>query len=165
VMLSGETAVGAYPVEAVSTMAEIARVAEADIARDGWPLQPWAQRPTTISDAISYGACDIARKIGAVAIVTPTATGGTARAVARYRPSPRIVAVSPHPRTVRQLALVWGVTPLLRGEAADAEAMIAGSNDAVLARGLGECGQVVVMTAGVQAKAGATNLIKAHVLQ
>ena len=97
VMLSGETAVGAYPVEAVSTMAEIARVAESDIARDGWPLQPWAQRPTTISDAISYGACDIARKIRAVAIVTSTATGATALAVARYRPSPRIIAVSPRP--------------------------------------------------------------------
>jgi pyruvate kinase len=164
VMLSGETSVGAYPVEAVSTMAEIARVVEADIARDGWPLQEWAQRPARTSDAISYGACDIARKIGAVAIVTPTATGATARAVARYRPSQRIVAVSPRPRTVAQLTLAWGVTPLLRDEVAEADAVIPSSNDAVLAAGLAEAGDLVVMTAGVQARAGSTNLIKAHIL-
>ncbi|MEE4275067.1 MAG: pyruvate kinase [Thermoleophilia bacterium] len=165
VMLSGETSIGAYPVEAVGTMAEIARVVEADIARDGWPLQEWAQRRARTSDAISYAACDLARKIGAVAIVTPTATGATARAVARYRPSARVVAVSPRPRTVTQLALAWGVTPLLRDEVPHADAVIPSSNDAVLAAGLGAAGDLVVMTAGVHATAGSTNLIKAHVLQ
>ena len=165
VMLSGETSVGAYPVEAVSTMAEIARVIEADIAQDGWPLQAWAQRPARTSDAISYAACDIARKIGAVAIVTPTATGATARAVARYRPSSRIVAVSPAPRTVAQLTLTWGATPLLRDEVDHADAVIPSSNDAIIASGLAEVGDMVVMTAGVRARAGSTNLIKAHVLQ
>jgi pyruvate kinase len=165
VMLSGETAVGLYPVEAVSTMAEIARTIEADIERDGWPLQQWALRPASVSDAISYGACDIARKIRAVAIVTSTQTGATARAVARYRPSPRIVAVSPRPRTVGQLTLSWGVTPLLRAEAADAEGVIAGSNEAILAKGLGARGELVVMTAGVQVQPGSTNLIRAHVLR
>lgn len=164
-MLSGETSVGAYPVEAVGTMAEIARVVEDDIAREGWPLQEWAQRPARISDAISYGACDIARKIGAVAIVTPTATGATARAVARYRPSPRIVAVSPRPRTVAQLTLAWGVTPLLRDEVPHADDVIPSSNDAVLAAGLASSGDLVVMTAGLQARAGSTNLIRAHVLR
>lgn len=164
-MLSGETSVGAYPVEAVSTMAEIARVVETDIAREGWPLQAWAQRPARISDAISYGACDIARKIGAVAIVTPTATGATARAVARYRPSPRIIAVSPSPRTVAQLALTWGVAPLLREEVPHADAVIPSSNDAVIAAGLASPGDLVVMTAGLHATAGSTNLIKAHVLR
>jgi len=164
-MLSGETSIGAYPLEAASTMAEIARVVEADIASDGWPLQAWAQRPARVSDAISYGACDIARKIGAVAIVTPTATGATARAVARYRPSRRIVAVSPRPRTVGQLTLVWGVTPLEREEVRDADAVIPSCNDAVLAAELASAGDLVVMTAGVRARAGSTNLIKAHVLQ
>jgi pyruvate kinase len=73
--------------------------------------------------------------------------------------------VSPRSRTVAQLTLAWGVTPLLRDEVADADAVIPRSNDAVLAAGLAEAGDLVVMTAGVHATAGSTNLIKAHVLQ
>jgi pyruvate kinase len=174
VMLSGETAVGAYPIQAVATMAEIARTVEADLEEhDERSLAPIVPSLTpamsqasegAVSDAISYGACDVARRVGAAAIVTATATGATARAVAKYRPREPIVAVSPDPRTVRQLALTWGVTPLLGADAGDADGVIAGANDLVLAHDLAPVGAVVVMTAGVQSAPGATNLIKAHVL-
>lgn len=165
VMLSGETAVGRYPVVAVSTMAEIAMTVEQDIERTGRARQRWELDRSGVSEAISFGACDVARKIGAVAIVTATASGASARAVAKNRPSQPIVAISPRPRTVRQLALVWGVEPLLGEPVADFEQLTHQVDDLVTRHGLGRSGEVVVMTAGLQTnQVGKTNLIKAHVL-
>ena len=113
VMLSGETAIGCYPAEAVRTMAEIALVVEADIERQGRAPQPWAAGRTGVSGAISHGACEVAQRVGAAAIVSATFSGATARAVARHLPAQPIVAVSPNRRVVNQLALCWGVCPLL----------------------------------------------------
>ena len=165
VMLSGETAIGAYPVEAVRTMADIALVVEADIERAGRAPQPWTAERAGVSNAISYGACEVAYRVGAAAIVTATYSGATARAVARNMPTQPIVAVSPNQRVVNQLALCWGVCPLLGGRWGSFEEIVAEANDFVLANALGQRAQVVVVTAGLQTnQPGKTNLIKAHVL-
>ena len=166
VMLSGETAIGGYPVEAVRTMADIALVVEADIERQGRAPQPWAAERTGVSNAISYGACEVAQRVGAAAIVSATYTGATARAVARNLPSEPIVAVSPSRRVVNQLALTRGVCPV-RGHTCESfEEIVREANDLVLAGGFGRRGQVVVITAGLQTnESGKTNLIKAHVLE
>jgi len=165
VMLSGETAIGGYPVEAVRTMAEIALVVEADIERQGRAPQPWAAGRTGVSNAISYGACEVAHRVGAAAIVSATFSGATARAVARNLPAQPIVAVSPNQRVVNQLALCRGVSPLLGTHRGGFEEVVGEANDLVVAGGFAQRGQVVVVTAGLQTnEAGKTNLIKAHVL-
>ena len=165
VMLSGETAIGGYPVEAVRTMAEIALVVEADIRRQGRAPQPWAAGRAGVSNAISYGACEVAQRVGAAAIVSATFTGATARAVARNLPAEPIVAISPNRRVVNQLALCRGVCPLLGTQRGSFEDVVREANDLVLAGDFGRRGQVVVITAGLQTnKSGKTNLIKAHVL-
>jgi len=165
VMLSGETAVGSYPVEAVRMMDEIARVVEADIDRAGRAPQPWTGGHTGVSNAISHGACEVAQRVGAAAIVTATFSGATARAVARHLPAQPIVAISPNRRVVNQLALCWGVCPLLGGRRGDFEDVVSEADELVLARGYGRSGDVVVITAGLQTnQTGKTNLVKAHVL-
>ena len=165
VMLSGETAFGLYPEEAVRTMAGIALVVEADIEREGRAQQPWPAARTGVSTAISYGACDVAHRVGAAAIVSATFSGATARAVARNLPAQPIVAVSPNQRVVNQLTLCWGVSPLLGRHPGSFEEVLREANDLVLANGFGRPGQVVVVTAGLQTnQSGTTNLIKAHVL-
>jgi pyruvate kinase len=165
VMLSGETAIGGYPVEAVRTMAEIANVVEADIEREGRAPQPWADRRASVSTAISHGACEVAHHVGAAAIVSATYSGATARAVARNLPAQPIVAVSPSQRVVNQLALCWGVSPLLGTHRGSFEEVVREANDLTLANGFARRGDVVVVTAGFQSdQAGKTNLIKAHVL-
>ena len=181
VMLSGETAVGAYPVEAVRTMAEIATTVEAEIVTGMSPDRPLdepvpplptlaaatcpATAPARVTDAISSGACDVARKIGAAAIVAATVSGAMGRAVARYRPAQPVVAVTPRRRTARQLALSWGVTPLVADLPHDLDAGIADAGARVLAAGFAAPGDTVVITCGMHVfESGGTNLIKAHVL-
>jgi len=165
VMLSGETAIGGYPVEAVRTMDEIALAVEADIEREGRAPQPWAAGRSGVSNAISYGACEVAQRVGAGAIVSATFSGATARAVARNLPAQSIVAVSPNQRVVNQLSLCWGVTPLLGTHRGGFEEVVREANDLVLANGFAQQGQVVVVTAGLQTnQSGKTNIIKAHVL-
>jgi pyruvate kinase len=165
VMLSGETAIGCYPAEALRTMAGIALVVEADIEREGRAQQPWSAARTGVSTAISYGACEVAHRVGAAAIVSATFSGATARAVARNLPAQPIVAVSPNQRVVNQLALCWGVSPLLGRHRDSFEEVLREANDLVLANGYGQPGEVVVVTAGLQTnQSGKTNLIKAHVL-
>ncbi len=165
VMLSGETAIGAYPVEAVRTMAQIALAVEADIEREGRAPRPWAAERTGVSTAMSFGACEVAQRVGAAAIVTATYSGATARAVARNLPSQPVVAVSPNRRVVNQLALSWGVCPLLGDDCGSFEDVVREANELVLMGGYGKRGEVIVITAGLLTnRSGKTNLIKAHVL-
>jgi pyruvate kinase len=165
VMLSAETAIGDYPVAAVRTMAGIALAVESDMGSEDREPQPWAAGSTGVSGAISYGACEVAHRVGAQAIVSATFSGATARAVARNLPAQPIVAVSPNRRVVNQLALCWGAYPLLGTDRSSFEEVIREANDLVLAHGFGEVGQVVVVTAGLQSnRSGTANLIKAHVL-
>jgi pyruvate kinase len=110
VMLSGETAVGAYPVEAVQCMARIACEVEPQSAVD--PLRPLVLPAGPIDDHITQLTCDLARDVNADAIITPTISGRTTRLVARHRPAAAIIAPAARETVVRQMALIWGVQPV-----------------------------------------------------
>jgi pyruvate kinase len=176
VMLSAETAVGAYPIDSVVTMAEIAVTAERGLpgleACEPAPTDALGapctagDRRAAITGAISSGACDVANRIGAVAIVTSTMSGGTARAVARLRPAQPVIALSADPLVIDQLALCWGVTPLPCDGADGFEDVVREADAILVARGLCRPGDLVVITAGMQGYSpGTTNLIKAHVVR
>jgi pyruvate kinase len=111
IMLSGETAVGQYPVEAVACMHRIAIETETQLIRSGFAVGADVPRPSCqVDDPITAGACELARQVGARALVTPTLSGRTARMVAEYRPTARVVAVAPSEAVLRRLSLVWGIT-------------------------------------------------------
>jgi len=160
VMLSGETAIGAWPVAAVRTMSALALRAEESF-RDYGHLQNIRSEPThVVTEAVSQAAITMSRHLGAAAIITLTESGFTSRSISKYRPDCPILAVTASQRVMRKLALNWGVTAVLfEGERSD-EAMIAhgirrGRELGCIARG-----DVVVATAGVNRRSGSTNLIR-----
>jgi pyruvate kinase len=164
VMLSGETAVGEYPVEAVATMDRIAAAIEPSMGYRH-ELPEAAERPT-IGQAMSNAACDIAEAIGAQAILVPTVTGRTASAVARLRPRRPIVALTHARAVLRQLPLEWGVTPLSIPETANVEHLWEASLDAARAAGVVGPGDRVVITAGTAVNvAGSTDTIRVEVVR
>ncbi|MCU0610546.1 MAG: pyruvate kinase, partial [Candidatus Eisenbacteria bacterium] len=164
VMLSGETAVGRYPVEAVETMARICTNAESHGLR-GAPVEAAPEGSDAVTRAISSAAVQIARGLDARAIVTPTMSGTTARMVARHRPPMPVVAMTPDVRTLRRLALVWGVVPVLMPEPAGTDALITGMLASVREHGLAACGERVVLTAGIPfGGGGQTNTLQVHTL-
>jgi pyruvate kinase len=157
VMLSAETSVGDYPLEAVRAMAQIAEAAEEAPVIHG---RAKARAHDTAAGAVMRAAVDLAEEIDAAALLVPTATGGTARACAKYRRRRPIVALAHEPRVVNQLALEWGVYPTAMNVALSVDEMI---EDALVGArefaGL-PTGAVVVLTAGRQTGTpGATNLI------
>jgi pyruvate kinase len=163
VMLSEETAIGRFPVEAVTMMAAIADDAESSFPFDAWMSRFEAGGP--LPEAVARAACTLAADIDAAAIVTCTQSGGTARRVARYRPRCAILAPTPHAETYRRLALVWGVTPLLNQSQPTTDELIDGALGAALAAGRVQRGQSVVVTAGVPVgRPGMTNMIKVETL-
>ncbi len=148
VMLSGETAVGQYPVEAVACMARIAEEAERHLATTGVGfLSVGVPRPgDSIEDSLSLAACHLAGEVGATAIVTPTLSGRTARLLARYRPAAKIVAPAPTPEVVRRLAMVWGVEPVLMAPVNPGDGrMVAAVKDAFAAGAIAAGDRVVVL--------------------
>src|SRR5213075_1589118 len=146
IMLSGETAVGEYPVEAVAYMDRIANTVEPSL---GYRHElPEATDNPTIGQAMSNAACDLAEALQAKAILVPTFTGGTANAVARLRPRRPIVALTHVDWAMRQLALEWGVTPLLISETSDVEELWRLAVEAAKEAGIVESGDGVVITAG-----------------
>src|SRR4029079_13620284 len=158
-MLSGETAIGEFPVESVAYMDRIARAVE---ARLGYRHElPEASEDPSVGQAMSNAACDVAEALGAEAILVPTYTGRTASVVARLRPRRPIVGLTHHDYVLRQMALEWGVTPLLIPESTDTEDLWSHSLDAARAVGLVSEGDRVVITAGTAVNIpGATDLIK-----
>jgi pyruvate kinase len=164
VMLSGETAVGEYPVEAVAYMDRIARAVEPSL--DYRHELPQATDNPTIGQAMSNAACDIAEALQSKAILVPTFTGRTANAVARLRPRRPIVALTHVDWAMRQLALEWGVTPLLISETSDVEELWRLAVEAARDAGIVESGDGVVITAGTAVNIpGTTNVIKVDVVQ
>ena len=161
-MLSGETANGAYPVEAVSTMARIAERAEDDIAyRKRFIERSMDDSNETVTDAISHATCLIALNMQAAAIITVTKSGTTAKMISRFRPDMPIIACTPDASTYRQLSLSWGVTPVLIGEERVSDVLFDHAVHASLDTGLIKKGDLVVLTAGVPLSiSGMTNLIK-----
>jgi len=162
VMLSGETAVGEYPVQAVQTMDRIAHAVEPSL---GYRHQiPEATEDPTIGNAMSNAACDLAEALGAAALLVPTFTGRTASAVARLRPRRPIVALTHKRWSVHQMAIEWGVTPIWIPEAKNVEDLWTRSIEAAKTAGLVEVGDTVVITAGTAVNIpGSTNVIKVDV--
>src|SRR6266542_1472841 len=162
IMLSGETAMGEYPVQAVQTMDRIARAVEPSL---GYRHQiPEATDDPTIGNAMSNAACDLAEALGASALLVPTFTGRTASAVARLRPRRPIVALTHKRWSVHQMAIEWGVTPIWIPEAKNVEDLWTRSIDAAKAAGLVETGDTIVITAGTAVNIpGSTNVIKVDV--
>ncbi len=164
VMLSGETAMGLFPVAAVATMARIARRAEkglsyADLLSKRRPVEQ------TATEAISHASCTIAYELDAAAIITPTASGSTARQVAKYRPRAPILATCPDEKVLNQLCLVWGVEPLLVERFTSTDEMVNAAVAAAIFSGKVKQGDLVVITAGVPAGVpGTTNLLKVHIV-
>ncbi len=146
VMLSGETAAGQYPVEAVSYMDRIARETEAHLPGDGaWDVSvPRGQ----IADRITHVACALAREIGADIILTPTHTANTPRLVARHRPSACIVAPTPHEDAARKMALLWGVIPVVVPAAEHQAEWLDVAVRGAFAQGALHAGQLAVLVAG-----------------
>jgi len=163
VMLSGETAVGEYPVQAVQTMDRIARAVEPSL---GYRHQiPEATDDPTIGNAMSNAACDLAEALGAAALLVPTFTGRTASAVARLRPRRPIVALTHKRWSVHQMAIEWGVTPIWIPESKNVEDLWNTSIDAAKQSGLVKSGDTVVITAGTAVNIpGSTNVIKVDVV-
>jgi len=161
-MLSGETAVGEYPIESVAYMDRIAQAIEPSL---GYRHQlPEASEEPTVGQAMSNAACDIAEVLGAGALLVPTYTGRTASVVARLRPRRPILGLTHHDYALRQMAVEWGVTPLLIPECADVDALLARSLAAARGSGLVDEGERVVITAGTAVNLpGTTDLIKVAV--
>lgn len=164
VMLSGETAVGKYPLEAVETMARIAERAEAALHYEGMLAKKRSAMPQrTVTDAISYATCASAQDLEAAAIITATESGHTAKMVAKYRPKAPVIAVTPHAAVMRKLALTWGIKPLLAASRESTDEMMAEAVEASLQAGLIKEGELIIFTAGVPARVqGTTNLLRVH---
>src|SRR6266516_984135 len=161
-MLSGETAIGEYPVESVATMDQIARAVEPSL---GYRHQlPGAAELPSVGQAMSNAACDLAEALGAKAMLVPTFTGSTASAVARLRPRRPIIGLTHQPYSVHQMAIEWGVTPMLIPECSDVEDLWNRSLEAARASGIVDSGDRVVITAGTAVNVpGGTNVIKVDV--
>src|SRR4051794_9822920 len=159
VMLSGETAVGEYPLEAVATMDLIAREIEPSL---GYRHQlPEVTDAPSVGNAMSNAACDLAEALRAAAILVPTFSGRTASMVARLRPRRPIVGLSHHQYALQQMAVEWGVTPLLIPEQPNVENLWSLSIESARAAGMVQPGDRVVITAGTQVNIpGSTNVIK-----
>ena len=166
IMLSGETAAGKYPVEALKAMATIAETTEADSNFES--LVHHSAKPDThltISAAVGHAACTTAADIGASAIISASKSGETARLLSRFRPDTQIIACVLDERTRRQMNVYRGITPLLMGYANSTDELINMSVDAAEKADLVQSGDLVVVTAGVPVGvSGTTNMIKIHMV-
>ncbi|MCG0274803.1 MAG: pyruvate kinase [Thermosediminibacteraceae bacterium] len=164
IMLSGETASGEFPVEAVRMMTRIAEKVEETVSLDVTA----SKRQTsirTVTDAISHATYTIAKDLGASAIITSTKSGYTARMVAKFRPSAPILAVTPREKVTRTLQVVWGVFPIKINETTSTDEMFREAINGALSSGIIKKGDLVVITAGVPLYvSGTTNLIRVHVV-
>jgi pyruvate kinase len=165
VMLSGETAVGKYPVEAVAMMADIIRKAEASPFRYSHIPKGLTDTPETgFAHALARAAHDACDVTGADAVVVYTMTGWSARVMSKFRPNAPIFALTPLKTTFNQLALYWGVTPVQCPLGKSTDAMIAIGERILLNEGHLEKGETVLLTAGGTAKHKASNMLKIQVI-
>lgn len=165
-MLSGETAAGKYPIEAVRTMATIAQRAEGDI---DYRKRLQNREPVSGGDltyAVAHATCTMAHDLGAAAIIPVTCSGYTARMTSGFRPAVPIIACTPYESTYHHLSLSWGVTPVLMRECQNgSEEMLEQAIEAARTQGLLADGDMVVLTAGMPIGVpGTTNLIKVDVV-
>ena len=168
IMLSGETAAGKYPLEAVKTMVRIATYIEGQKNRDFKAVTQEAIRDATahtVANAVSFACCQMAEQLGASAIITPSNSGSTARMVARFHPDCPIIAPTPSEHAYHQLGLSRGVIPAHMQMQENSDQMIEAAVEVAHSAGLVKTGDVVIVVAGVPAGvSGTTNLIKAHIV-
>jgi pyruvate kinase len=163
VMLSGETAAGRYPVEAVRMMRRIASFTEANLPEPPPESPACTVRTYSVTEAISQATCHIAKEVGARAIVAATMSGWTARMVAKERPEVPIVAITPNPEVVGRLTLVWGVAPMLVETYQSSDAVTDASLEVARLLNLVKDDDLVVLTAGMPLGGpGRTNTIRVH---
>jgi pyruvate kinase len=161
VMLSQETAVGAFPVETVATMCRIAREAEAAPHLLPPPAPPVGR--LDVAATVCRAAVQAATDLGARAVVAFTESGATARYVSRFRPRMTIVGLTPHERTRRRMSLYWGVqTPAVLDQVASLETLVAQGDRRMVAAGIVRTGDLVVIAAGTPGGRGATNRVIVH---
>ena len=166
VMLSGETASGKYPVEALKTMVDI--VTTAENSTNYWKRfrNATVDHTSSITDAISHTACLTAMDLKAAAILTATESGHTARMTTRFRPGCVVAALTTSERVRRQLAITWGVAPYLSGTVDSTDRLFSLCVETAKKEGIVKEGDTVVITAGVPiGRSGSTNLIKAQVVK
>ena len=164
-MLSGETAVGKYPLRSIETMARIAGYAEEHMPALSRDQHPMDRPPSDIAEGVSYASYETARYLGAAAIITPTLSGYTARVVSKYRPQASIVAVTPDPAVQRRLMMYWGVHPLLASRADHTDTIVGHAVMAARDHGLVVDGDVVVITGGTaNSPPGTTNVMRVQVV-
>ena len=162
IMLSGETAAGDYPVEALKTMSAIAERTENE---EHYRAQRHAEIQISVSDATAHAACLTAKDVNAAAIVTVSESGNTARLLSKYRPKQPIIACVMDEQVQRQLSLSWGITSLLMGPARSTDELIEMSTALAQKNGYLHNGELAVVTAGVPVGvSGTTNMIKIHMV-
>jgi pyruvate kinase len=162
-MLSEETAVGSYPVEATETMVKIALEAEAMFPYEEMLRSRWQDVLPEVNDAAARAACQMAHQVQARAIIAFTTAGTTALRVSKYRPYHPILAVTPSASVVSRLSLVWGVLPLEEPEPANLEEVFELASKSALETKLAKRGDLIVITAGIPlGVSGSTNLVKIH---
>jgi pyruvate kinase len=165
IMLSGETAAGAYPVEAVKTMARIAVRTEEDINyKKRFSVRDLQEVPN-VTNAISHATVTTAHDLGASAIIAITKSGATARMISKFRPACPIICCTPNPTALRQMNLSWGVVPLMAEEKDDMDALFDHAVNCAAEAGYVANGDLVVITCGAPlGMSGTTNLLKVHLV-
>ena len=165
IMLSGETAAGAYPVEALKTMSAIAERTETENHARVEYLTEATNGKISVSDATAHAACLTAKDVNAAAIVTVSESGTTARLLSKYRPQQPIIACVMKEQVQRQLSLSWGITPLMMPLAHSTDELIEMSTSLAKENGYLHNGELAVVTAGVPVGvSGTTNMIKIHMV-
>ena len=165
IMLSGETAAGAYPVEALKTMSAIAERTENEVHYRDNRLVDAGNGQISVSDATAHAACLTAKDVNASAIVTVSESGNTARLLSKYRPAQPIIACVMREQVQRQLAISWGITPLMMALAHSTDELIEMSTSLAKENGYLHDGELAVVTAGVPVGvSGTTNMIKIHMI-
>jgi pyruvate kinase len=167
IMLSGETAAGKYPVKAVGVMAKIAETTESKIQyQRRFENSKYAEDKKNITNAISHATCTTAYDLHAACIITVTMSGRNARNISKYRPGVPVLACTPSESTYRQLALSWGVTPVLTQEAYELDGLFDMAEKAGCDAGLLTRGDIAIISVGVPlGVTGSTNLLKVHMIE
>jgi len=166
IMLSGETAIGAYPLKSLETMSKIAEQTESHIdyktfAKKTGELERFE---VNITNAISDATCRAAHDLGASAIVAVTLNGSSARMISKFRPETPIIAVTPNEKTYMQLALTWGVTPVKNDYIENPLELFNDVANKIAEHSFVKDGDLVVITGSSQASSGATNMLQAHII-
>jgi len=162
VMLSGETALGSYPTEAVRTMAEIAREVERHYPHALLRDRRLENIEPTIASSIAEAATRASAELKTPYIVTGTTTGNTAHHIAAFRPQARIVALTPEPDVARRLALLWGTESLLIEAYSSIDVLLYLTERHMVSAGLANSGDLIAFTTGMPVGSGGTNVLKIH---